>query len=183
MLLLILAVTAACPAGAQSWVFRRSTFTHDPATGARVAQYDRINPVEELPDPRYVTSGYRQIRTTLRGPDGSIDNTYQVTRYAPPGGGLDAEWERFHDAWRESLLTGSYFYQNQPAPTGAVYGYPGGGYGPYAPGLPNGAYGDPRFASPYVSGPGSAYGPAPYGPAPYGYAPYGPAPFVPPAAP
>ncbi len=168
---LIAAALMCIAAEAQSWVFLPSAFTHDPATGARVAQYDRIAAVEPLPDPRLVTSGYRRTRSTLRGPDGSVDSTYQVQRYTSPTGGLDAEWERFHDAWQESLLTGSYFYQNQPAPTGAVYGYPGDAYNPtFGPALPNGAYGDPRFSNPF---PQRGY--APYGPPAYpqqrGYGP------------
>ncbi|MEM6798259.1 MAG: hypothetical protein AAF589_01975 [Planctomycetota bacterium] len=151
-------------AGPPSWVFARSTYTHDPASGARVAQYQRVAPVEDLDDPRMVTSRYRRIRTTLRGADGSIDSAYEVQNFGNGRGGLDAEWERFHDAWRQSLLTGSYYYQNQPVPLGGVYGYPGDNYNPaYGPTLPNGIYGDPRFRNPFP--PSGPYGAAPgFGP-------------------
>jgi len=91
---------------APSWIFRPSTFTHDPMTGARVAQYMRKTPVEPLDDERAVTSGYRRTRTNLRGTDGSIDSYYQVQAWNNGRGGLDAEWERFHDAWKESILSG-----------------------------------------------------------------------------
>ncbi len=155
-----LAATSDATANPPSWVFARSTYTHDPATGARVAQYQRVSPIEDLDDPRMVTSRYRRIRTTLRGADGSVDSTYEVQNFGNGRGGLDAEWERFHDAWRQSLLTGSYYYQNQPVPFGTVYGYPGDGYNPtYGPTLPNGAFGDPRFRNPYP--PQGPYGPAP----------------------
>ena len=43
-------------AGEASWIFRRGTFTHDRATGARVAQYARTPPVEALDDERTVTA-------------------------------------------------------------------------------------------------------------------------------
>ena len=111
---------------ADSWVFARSRYTHDPDTGARVAQYQRRTPVEPLPDRRQVTSGYRRTRSVLRGADGSSDTYYQVQRYGNGRGGLDAEWERFHDAWRGSTVAGGNFYANGN-PWG--YGYPGYGYG------------------------------------------------------
>src|SRR4051794_3718639 len=50
-----------------SWVFMRSRYTHDPATGARVAQYSMKPPIEPLDDPRAVTSGYSRSRTVLQG--------------------------------------------------------------------------------------------------------------------
>ncbi len=95
------------------WIFDRSTFSHDPETGARVAQYEPIAPVEDLPDPRLVTSGYVRSRTNLRGRDGNIDSYYQVQSYGNGRGGLDAEWERFNDAWQQSFLTGSYFDESR----------------------------------------------------------------------
>lgn len=135
----------------KSWVFKRSTFTHDPQTNVRVAQYDRIAPVEALPDPREVTSGYRRTRTTLRGINGSVDSYYQVQNYGNSRGGLDAEWERFHDAWRQSTVAGGY----------SQYGY-GGGYGGRYYGS---GYGRPGYGRSGYGGPGYAPGPTPYGPA------------------
>jgi hypothetical protein len=129
-----------CSCGPPSWIFRRSQYTHDPATGARVAQYDRTPPVEPLPDPRLVTSGYRRTRTNLRGPDGSLDSSYTVSSYGNGRGGLDAEWERFHDAWLQSFTAGGTF-NFQQAPFAPYGGYP---YG----------------AIPYG---GHPYGSAPYG--------------------
>jgi hypothetical protein len=131
-----------------SWVFRRSTYTHDPLTGARVAQYMRIPPVEPLEDERNVTSRYRRSRTTLRGADGSSDTYYEVQAWGNGRGGLDAEWERFHDAWKESYLQGGYY-------NGPVYG---GGYpGPW--GYGNGGYGYPGYGFP-----GGWGGPGNWGP-------------------
>ena len=77
----------------ESWIFARSRYSHDPDTGARVAQYSQVAPVEPLPDPRDVTSGYSRTRTVLRGADGSTDTYYRVRNYGNGRGGLDAEWE------------------------------------------------------------------------------------------
>jgi hypothetical protein len=106
-------VTAVCVAddAPPSWIFRRSTYSHDPMTGARVAQYMRTPPVEPLDDERNVTSRYRRSRTNLRGADGSIDSYYEVQAWGNGRGGLDAEWERFHDAWKESYLQGGWYNQ------------------------------------------------------------------------
>jgi hypothetical protein len=94
-----------------SWIFMRSTFTHDPTTGARVAQYMRKPPVEPLDDQRAVTSRYRRTRSVIRGPHGSYDTTYQVQAWGN-NGGIDAQWQAFHDAWKESILSGGFYNSN-----------------------------------------------------------------------
>jgi hypothetical protein len=132
---------ASCPVYERgpSWVFRRSTYSHDPYTGARVAQYMRTPPVEPLDDPRMVTSRYRRSRTNLRGSNGSFDNFYEVQAWGNGRGGIDAEWERFHDAWKESYLSGGFYNQGPGfAPWGAApgfggfpgFGFPGTGFTP-----------------------------------------------------
>jgi hypothetical protein len=146
----------------ESWVFARGRYTHDPATGARVAQYEEIAPVEPLEDPRLVTSGYSRTRTVLRGADGSANTYYRVTSFGNGRGGLDAEWERFHDAWRGSTVAGGTF-------GGFAGGYPGygygGGYGPYGGGYGSGWGGrgqqGPGFQPPWdVTAPSYGYGSA-----------------------
>lgn len=131
-----------------SWIFRASTYSHDPETGARVAQYMRTPPVEPLEDPRLVTSRYRRSRTSLRGADGSVDTYYEVQAWGNGRGGIDAEWERFHDAWKESYLQGGYY--NQRPGWGGPWGgghWGGGQWGPWGggPGYGNGypGYGFP----------------------------------------
>jgi len=142
-----------------SWIFRRGTYSHDPYSGARVAQYMRTPPVEPLDDERIVTSRYRRSRTNLRGIDGSVDTYYEVQHWGNGRGGLDAEWERFHDAWKESILSGGYYHQNSGY--GGPWGY-GGGYAPgYGYGLP--VYGPPS----YGGGPGYGFPPG-YGGPPHG---------------
>ena len=140
-----------------SWVFRRGTYTHDPHTGARVAQYMRTPPVEPLEDERNFTSRYRRSRTNLRGIDGSVDTYYEVQAWGNGRGGIDAEWERFHDAWKESILSGGYYNQGQ--------GYGPWGYG----GFPNFGYGR-GFGMPGYGFPGAPPG---YGGGWHGAPPYG----------
>jgi hypothetical protein len=132
-----------------SWVFRRGTYTHDPYTGARVAQYMRTPPVEPLDDQRMVTSRYRRSRTNLRGIDGSVDTYYEVQAWGNGRGGIDAEWERFHDAWKESYLTGGYF--NQGPGNYAPWGY--GGFGGAGAGYGFPGYGFPGHGGPWQGGP------------------------------
>lgn len=112
----------------ESWVFARSRFTHDPETGSRVAQYAMKPPIEPLDDPRLVTSGYSRSRTVLRGSDGSVDTHYRVTNFGNGRGGMDAEWERFHDAWRGSTVAGGQSQAFFP-PTGPWSPWAGGGWG------------------------------------------------------
>ena len=139
-----------------SWIFRRGTYTHDPYTGARVAQYMRTPPVEPLDDERMVTSRYRRSRTNVRGIDGSVDTYYEVQAWGNGRGGIDAEWERFHDAWKESILSGGYYNQ------GPGY-YPAGGYGG---GFGGPGYGFPGYGSPGYGGPWHGGGPWRGGPHP-----------------
>jgi hypothetical protein len=96
-----------------SWVFRRSTFTNDPETGARVGQFARIEPVEPLDDQRLVTSSYRRMRSELRGRDGSMDTTYVVQGWGTGGGEMGAQWQMFNDVWKEAILSGSFFNGEQ----------------------------------------------------------------------
>jgi hypothetical protein len=137
-----------------SWIFGRSSYTHDPYTGARVAQYMRTPPVEPLDDPRLVTSRYRRSRTVLRGANGSVDTYYEVQAWGNGRGGIDAEWERFHNAWKESYLSGGYYNQ---APAYGPWGYGGyvvPSYGGQGSAFPNGGF--------HGSGHGPWYGQTPH---------------------
>lgn len=135
-----------------SWIFNRGPYTHDPATGARVAQYMRGPAVEPLDDPRLVTSRYRTSRTTLRGIDGSNDTTYEVQSWGNDRGGIDAQWERFHDAWLDSSLQGGYYNLNTPTPfPNQIYGNPPANFGGFPP---NGfwPYGNPHWNGQWQNG-------------------------------
>ena len=150
-----------------SWVFRRSRYTHDPETGARVAQYNRLPAIEPLDDPRLYTSGYSRTRTVLRGPDGAADTYYRVRSYGNGRGGLDAEWERFHDAWRGSTIAGGAFNSWYPqAWGGGAYPYatPYGGDPGYGGGHGRGHRGRGGY-DPRVGGPEYGWGAPGYAPA------------------
>lgn len=135
-----------------SWVFRRSNYTHDPETGARVAQYQRLPAIEPLQDERLVTSRYHRTRTNLRGTGGSVETYYDVQAWGNGRGGIDAEWERFHDAWKESYLQGSFYNQG----FGYGNGFPGQfGYGYGAPGS---GYGYPGYGFPGIGNGGAYWG-------------------------
>jgi hypothetical protein len=136
-----------------SWIFSRSTYTHDPNTGARVAQYQRLPAIEPLEDERLVTSRYHRIQTNLRGTNGSSEQYYDVQSWGNGRGGIDAEWERFHNAWKESYLQAGFYNQqgqgfgngypgqfgNGFGGQGFGYGYPGYGFpGNGFPGIGNG---------------------------------------------
>ena len=131
-----------------SWIFRRSSYTHDPNTGARVAQYQRLPAIEPLEDERLVTTRYHRVQTNLRGTNGSSESYYDVQSWGNGRGGIDAEWERFHNAWKESYLQGGFYnqqgsgfssYPGQFGSGGPGYGYPGYGYpGNGFPGIGNG---------------------------------------------
>lgn len=147
-----------------SWIFAPSRYSHDPETGARVAQYAMKPPVEPLPDPRAITSGYTRKRTVLRGADGSSDTYYRVQSYGNGRGGLDAEWERFHDAWRGARVSGGSYQGIPPFGLGPGFGYgyggyPGYGYGGQFPGYGYEGPGDSGSGRNRDFVPGAGYGP------------------------
>jgi len=62
---------------AESWLFEPSTFSHDPATGARVNQYAPNKPSYVRSDGTYLESGYRHVQFSLRA-GGSADRLHVV---------------------------------------------------------------------------------------------------------
>lgn len=140
-----LAYAAPLQPQADSWIFAPSRYSHDPETGVRVAQYTAKPPIEPLPDQRAVSSGYARTRSVLRGPDGGVSTYYRSQSYGNGRGGIDAEWERFHDAWRGSTVGGGNFNS----------GYGNGGFGGYGGGFPGGGY--PGGGFPGGGFPGSGY--------------------------
>lgn len=135
-----LALTAiASPAAAQgSWAFAPAAYTHDPQTGARVAQYAAHEPVEGLPDPRQTVSRYWRTRTNLRGADGSQDTIYEVRSFGNTLGGFDAQRERGYDASLRTLRSLEPFRRNPYLFFGGLQGF---GYG--FPGYPGAVPGTP----------------------------------------
>jgi len=89
-----IALVLARRAEASSWIFRRSSFTHDPVTGNRVAQYAPKKTPYVQDDGTYQQSAYRHHRSTIRA-GGSADRLHIVETWGEgkpvrPYG----EWER-----------------------------------------------------------------------------------------
>lgn len=85
MLLRILIGTLAVGAAtaqsdARDWIFRPSTYSHDPVTHQRVTQFAPLPPVVVYQRPDYLRSGLRQQRSTIRA-GGSLDSYHVVDRY------------------------------------------------------------------------------------------------------
>jgi hypothetical protein len=89
------AIAAVGAATAQAgWVFLPSSYTHDPATGARVAQYAPKKAAYVRSDPTYQQSAYRHNRSSIRA-GGSADRLHLVETW---GAGETirpyGEWQR-----------------------------------------------------------------------------------------
>ncbi|NLS91854.1 MAG: hypothetical protein GXX96_06695 [Planctomycetaceae bacterium] len=141
---------------AGSWVFQPSTYSHDPQTGERVAQYAAEAPAYGPSDPTYQQSAYIHKRTALYGVPGSIERRHYV------------------ETWGEGEAIRPYGEWERPYRAGATP------YGPW--GNPSGPWTTPfgSWVNPYGLGklptppwypwyPYSAYGGAPY--PPYGGGP------------
>ena len=72
-----IALTLTLPANAESWLFRPSTFSHDPVTGDRLNQYARKEPALANTDRTYQQSGYQHMRFGLHA-GGSADRLHIV---------------------------------------------------------------------------------------------------------
>ena len=174
------ALTSALPASAQSWLFNRSTFSHDPATGARVNQYAAKRVAYVPADGTYLQSGYRHMRFGLRA-GGSADRLHVVQTWGAgeairPYG----EWQfpfragaTPYGPWGNSQGPWTMPYDSWVNPYGQWNRYPnlpGGQYFPGGAGYP----GRPGYSRPFAPGHASPYGPTPYAPTPHSPGPPGP---------
>jgi hypothetical protein len=125
---ILLVVSAAATSRAADWVTAPSYFTHDPATGQRVAQFAPVPPVYAS---NYQKSVYHHTRSTLQVGD-SIDIYHQVDEYGRP--------VRPYDEWRFPYRPYSVPYQQWGPPYGGL----GGGYGGFGYGY-GGGYGAGAF--------------------------------------
>jgi len=155
-LIVMAAFPPAPPARAEaSWIFRPSTYSHDPRTGKRVHQFARKQPAYKRSDSTYFQSGYRHRRWTLRGPDGSADRLHIVDTW---GAG---EAIRPYGEWQYPYRAGATPYGPWGNPQGPwtmpldswsnPYGqwnrYPLYYFGP-GYGVPHGMRGGPSHANP-----------------------------------
>jgi hypothetical protein len=92
--LVITAVAAQC-AIAGDWVAARSTYSHHPQTGQRVAQYAPVGPVYAAPDPYVAQNGYRHIQNIITSPSAgrATDYLHVVEQWGPIPVRPYGEWE------------------------------------------------------------------------------------------
>lgn len=77
---------------AADWLTLPSTYSHDPATGLRVHQYQPVPAPTAPVAPNYRSSGYHHTRSTLNyGP--STDHYHRVERWGEPVRPY-GEWQR-----------------------------------------------------------------------------------------
>jgi len=70
-------------AEAGEWITAPSFYTHNPATGKRVNQYEPIGPFYLTQSSNYLRSGFRHTRSSLRVGD-SADNLFIVEEWGRP---------------------------------------------------------------------------------------------------
>ena len=170
VLLAAVGLSSAGRAEAASWIFRRSSFTHDPATGDRVVQFAPKKTPYVRGDATYLQSAYRHQRSTLRA-GGSADHTHIVETWGAgqtvrpygewqrpyregatpygPWGNPNGPWTTPFDSWRNPYGLGRLPYYYWPP------WYPGpyrGGPLPSAEGAPQALPQAPGGAEPAEGG-------------------------------
>jgi hypothetical protein len=158
VLLAAIAPLIASRVEASSWIFRRSSFSHDPASGERVVQFAPKSVSYARSDGTYQQSAYRHHRSTVRA-GGSADRIHIVETW---GAG---ETIRPYGEWQRPFREGA-----------TPYGPWGNPYGPWT--TPFGSWSNPyglgRLPYPYWHyWPHGPYQPVP---PPPGIAPYAQAP-------
>lgn len=138
------------------WITAPSYFTHDLATGERLAQFAPLPAVYVVQRDDYQQSGYRHTHSSLRV-GGNSDQTHIIEEWGRPVRPY-GEWERPfrpysvpYDLWGPQPIYGPVpYYGHGYAPGYGVAGYPGAGsYGPThhgggappAPPVPGGPHG------------------------------------------
>ena len=163
---ILMAAGSAYAAATESWVFRASYYSHDPATGNRVNQFAAEKPAYVRTDPTYQESVYRQSRTGFEV-RGSYDYMHTVETWG------QGENIRPYGEWLYPYRAGATPYGPWGNPQGPWTTPFGSWVNPYGLGrLPNPPLGP--MATPYVvpavpqQGPGFANPvmPAPAVPAP-----------------
>ena len=95
---IVLVLTAAAEA---DWFFQPSRYTHEPASGQRVAQYTpEVTPYARDVS-NFVESGYRHTRTSIRGAGGTADHTHVVQTWG------QGELMRPYGEWQRPYRAGA----------------------------------------------------------------------------
>jgi hypothetical protein len=187
----LLAALATVTAARADWAFRASYYSHDSATGQRVAQFAQPVPAySRVGGEGYLQSAYRHNETALLGPNDAdhihVVETWgagnQVRPYGEwlfpyragatpygPWGNPQGPWTLPFDSWSNpyGLLQHSQGYpgNGMPMPNGSAMPY---GRAPLGAGA-NGEYQQPpRQSMPYGTEPGAAWNQNPGQTMPYG---------------
>lgn len=89
--LLIAAVSLAClcaaaPAQAESWMFERSYYSHEPTTPVVMGRRARGGPYYTRPQGAYFNGGFRRLRSTINVGGLVYDNLNLFESWAQTGG-------------------------------------------------------------------------------------------------
>jgi hypothetical protein len=138
-----------------SWVFRPSTFSHDPLSGARVDQFAMEEPSYARADGTYLESGYRHMRLSISA-GGTADRLHVVQTWGEgesirpygewlypyragatpygPWGNPQGPWTTPQESWVNPYGQWNRFPYR---PMGPGYGGAGGPGSPYATPYPS----------------------------------------------
>ncbi|HID76954.1 MAG TPA: hypothetical protein EYP56_13280 [Planctomycetaceae bacterium] len=155
--ILVLASLGTAGTACGGWMFRPSYFSHNPATGQRIAQYAPVQTPYRVADATFLRSGYRHLRSSLRGADGSADRLHVVETW---GAG---EYIRPYGEWLRPFRAGATPYGPWGNPNGPWTSPFGSWVNPYGLGR---LYGFPHWGLPQYGWPGGSAGqgrPMPYG--------------------
>jgi hypothetical protein len=139
-------LTLGCCAAAQAeWIFRPSSYTHDPATAQRVTQFARAETPQVRVDPTYQQSAYRHNRSSLRV-GGSADHLHVVETWG------QGENIRPYGEWLRPFREGATPYGPWGNPQGPWTDPYGAWVNPYGLGrLPYYGSGPNDYSGPYAS--------------------------------
>lgn len=73
---LVGALAAAHSARAESWMFRRSYYSHDPATHVRIGRQYSTGPIFTRPQGEFISTGQRYLRSTIQVGGQTYDHLY-----------------------------------------------------------------------------------------------------------
>jgi hypothetical protein len=140
----IVMLSATPLASAADWLTAPSYYTHDGASGQRIAQYTPVGPFYYYTRPDYVKSGYTHHRSTL-DLGNSSDNIHIVEEWGNP--------VRPYEEWRFPFRPYSAPYDAWGPPFGGLGNgggvYPYGGFpGPYPYGGGGPGWGPGGFSPP-----------------------------------
>ena len=85
-LVALAAFYSAAPAQAESWMFERSYYSHQPATPVAIGRRARGGPYYTRPQGAYFNGGFRRLRSTINVGGLVYDNLNLFESWAQTGG-------------------------------------------------------------------------------------------------